>query len=600
MTLLTHAHGRFVGSAETFLATLIITLLYGFSSLPFAYILSRKFNNHTTAQISVMGMFFITGFVFVNSYFIMRALESTQATAAVLVHFFRFFPAYNVGEALINLASSFFMRTILGKDVSPFDYHVCGMNMLNMFALSIGYFILLLLLEEAEFGGGGGIVGEKLWQLGAWLEKHKLKLYGVHEVNGRLIADDGLDDTSGGEIVDDDDVVEERKLVNENTESMRHESAVMIKGLWKVYPPSLGMASGIMKVLRKSLCGQSSDASKGVKRAVRGVTTNVPKGEIYGLLGVNGAGKTTALGILTGETTATAGETWVAGFNVSSGSGLKEARKRIGFCPQEDPILELMTGRETLRMFANLRGIAKGDIEATVRRLLTAVGLAPHADKVAGAYSGGNKRKLSLGVALIGDPSVLFIDEASSGMDPVARRKMWDLLSQLAKNRSVILTTHSMEEAEALCCRIMIMVSGRMRCLGSPQHLKTKFVDGFNVDVTCDYDCGDEDIVKVREYLLGGVLPGVKIMEKHGRFLKFSWSRRGGGGLGTAFGLLQGMKVGGDFRIADYSISQYSLESVFIGLAKEGDGAVCAGGGDVMGVGGGGGGANEQGELVDL
>jgi ABC-type multidrug transport system ATPase subunit len=596
----------FVGSLEAFFATLVITLLYGFSSLPFGYILSRGFNNHTTAQISVMGIFFITGFVCVNSYFIMRSIETTAETAAVMVHIFRFFPAYNVGEALINLASSFFQREILSMDVRPFYYHVCGMNMLNMFALSIGYFLILLLLEEAEFGGGGGVVGEKLWEIGKWVERQKLKLYGVREINGRLIADDGLDDASGGSVEDDSDVKSEREFVNGCSDTLKTESAIVIQGLWKVYPPSLGMVSGVRKVLRKLLCGQSSDASKGVKRAVRGVTTSIPKGEIYGLLGVNGAGKTTTLGILTGETAATTGETWVAGFDVGTGPGLKEARKKIGFCPQEDPLLDLMTGRETLRMFAKLRGIHTYKIEATINRLLTAVGLGPHADKVAGAYSGGNKRKLSLGVALIGDPTVLFIDEASSGMDPVARRKMWDLLSKLAKNRSVVLTTHSMEEAEALCSRIMIMVSGRMRCLGSPQHLKTKFVDGFNVDVTCDYDASERDILTVKEYLLGA-LAGLDVMEEHGRFLKFSWKKTQGG-LASAFALLQDAKRG-NFKICDYSISQYSLESVFISLAKSGDGAVCAGNVEVLGKwnggGGGGGGGGEfyvddSGQLVDV
>ena len=289
----------FVGSLQAFAATLLITVLYGTSSLPFAYILSRGFNNHTTAQISVMGIFFITGFVAVNSYFIMSSLETTKATAAVVVHFFRFFPAYNAGEALINLSTSFFQRTILGEDKQPFMYHVCGMNLLNMFALSIGYFLLLLLLEEAEFGGGGGAVGEKLWEMGAWIEKQKLRLYGVREVNGRLIADDGLDDAgiqSGDAVEDEEDVVRERTFVNENIEQLKKESAIVIQGLWKVYPPSLGMISGLKMGLKRFLWGgrgrkKGGDASVGVKRAVRGVTTSIPTGEIYGLLGVNGAGK---------------------------------------------------------------------------------------------------------------------------------------------------------------------------------------------------------------------------------------------------------------------------------------------------------------------
>ena len=242
--------------------------------------------------------------------------------------------------------------------------------------------------------------------------------------------------------------------------------------------------------------------------------------------------------------------------------------------------MELMTGRETLRMFAELRGLERSVIDVTIKRLLSALGLTPHADKNAGEYSGGNKRKLSLGIALIGDPSVLFIDEASSGMDPVARRKMWDLLSHLAKNRSVVLTTHSMEEAEALCTRIAIMVSGRMRCLGSPQHLKTRYLDGYSIDIHCHFDADDVVVEKAKDYILSYCLPGATIEERHGRFLRFSVKQLSNG-LGGAFSLLQEAKVRSELMIMDYSIMQASLEQVFITLAKVGDGANCGNGMDL-------------------
>ena len=365
-------------------------------------------------------------------------------------------------------------------------------------------------------------------------------------------------------------MAKERAYVDGSFDSLKRDSAIAIQDLWKVYPPTVG---GLC-------CGNP-------KRAVRGMTAHVKNGEIFGLLGVNGAGKTTTLGILTGETMATSGEAWVAGFDVGAGGdGLKAARQKIGFCPQEDPLLELMTCRETLRMFARLRGIEEEAIEEMIENLMIALGLALHKDKVAGALSGGNKRKLSLGVALIGDPQVLFIDEASSGMDPVARRKMWDLLSHLANNRSVVLTTHSMEEAEVLCNNIVIMVSGRMRCLGSPQHLKTRFVDGLNIDMTCDFDATDDDIERVEKYMQGS-LP-VKLDERHGRFLRYSLSygddRGLSGGLGKTFDILQKAKEADGLRILDYSIAQYSLESVFINLAKVGDGAVVGGGAENFGA----------------
>ena len=111
-------------------------------------------------------------------------------------------------------------------------------------------------------------------------------------------------------------------------------------------------------------------------------------------------------------------------------------------------LIDLMTGRETLKMFARLRGIHPSRVDSVVDELINRLTLTPHADKISESYSGGNKRKLSLGIAsLVGDGGVLLIDEASSGLDPLARRKMWDLIEELAVDRSAIVTTHSMEEA---------------------------------------------------------------------------------------------------------------------------------------------------------
>ena len=115
--------------------------------------------------------------------------------------------------------------------------------------------------------------------------------------------------------------------------------------------------------------------------------------------------------------------------------------------------------------------------------MLTCLELNEFADVVSGSYSGGNKRKLSVGMALIGDPPVVFLDEPSTGMDPAARRSMWNLISETMAGRSVMLTTHSMEECEALCSRIGIMVNGSLVCLGTSQHLKSRFGRGFTLQV---------------------------------------------------------------------------------------------------------------------
>ena len=126
---------------------------------------------------------------------------------------------------------------------------------------------------------------------------------------------------------------------------------------------------------------------------------------------------------------------------------MSEVRKRIGYCPQFDPLLPTMTGRETLTMYARLRGIAAEYVPVVCDNILNRLGLSEFADRQAGAYSGGMKRKLSLGIALIGQPTVVFLDEPSTGMDPASRRFLWSVLADIARNTntSMILTTHSME-----------------------------------------------------------------------------------------------------------------------------------------------------------
>lgn len=145
----------------------------------------------------------------------------------------------------------------------------------------------------------------------------------------------------------------------------------------------------------------------------------------------------------------------------------------MGYCPQSDAIFELLTGREHLELFARLRGVREAKVAQTVSLGLAHLGLQQYADWPAGTYSVGNKRKLATAVALVGDPPVVFLDEPTTGMEPGARRFLWNnLLAMVQEGRSVVLTSHSMEECEALCTRLAIMVNGWFCCLGSPQHLK--------------------------------------------------------------------------------------------------------------------------------
>ena len=158
---------------------------------------------------------------------------------------------------------------------------------------------------------------------------------------------------------------------------------------------------------------------------------------------------------------------------------MRKVQRRMGYCPQFDALIDLLTGEETLFMYARLRGVVESLIPQLVDALIDLMNLRKHAKKPVYAYSGGNKRKLSAALALIGDPAIIFLDEPTTGMDPKARRHFWNAIAQFRDHgKPIILTSHSMEECEALCTRLAIMVNGKFKCLGSIQHLKSKFGAG--------------------------------------------------------------------------------------------------------------------------
>mmetsp|Transcript_16038 Transcript_16038/g.15969 ORF Transcript_16038/g.15969 Transcript_16038/m.15969 type:complete len:500 (+) Transcript_16038:1613-3112(+) len=230
---------------------------------------------------------------------------------------------------------------------------------------------------------------------------------------------------------------------------------------------------GIRKIFRQGLNKAFA--------AVEDVSFNVSQQECFAFLGVNGAGKTTTFKMLTGEIAPTVGEAYICGHNVIT--ELDRARELIGYCPQFDAISELLTAREHLRLYSDIKGIPKDRREALVEEMIDQMDLRQYADILAGTYSGGNKRKLSVAMALIGNPTVVFLDEPSAGMDPETRKKMWKVIGNIKKkNSSVILTTHSMEEAEALSDRMAIMVAGRLRCLGTATWIKSKYGDRYEFE----------------------------------------------------------------------------------------------------------------------
>ncbi|KAK0618479.1 hypothetical protein B0T17DRAFT_619068 [Bombardia bombarda] len=211
--------------------------------------------------------------------------------------------------------------------------------------------------------------------------------------------------------------------------------------------------------------------------AVSDVSLGLGEGEILALLGPNGAGKTTIVNMIRGEMRPSAGHILLGDIDVSRHPRL--AQKAIGVCPQFDA-LDLLTARQHLEFYARIKGIE--DVQANVDVAMARVGLTPHADRQGADLSGGNKRKLSLAIALMGNPAVLILDEPSSSMDAAAKRKMWKTLAEIAPGRSLLLTTHSMEEADALATRAAIL-SQRLLAIGTTQVLRKKYNNLYNIQL---------------------------------------------------------------------------------------------------------------------
>jgi ABC-2 type transport system ATP-binding protein len=212
--------------------------------------------------------------------------------------------------------------------------------------------------------------------------------------------------------------------------------------------------------------------SGGIK-AVQGVDLEVAEGEIYAFLGPNGAGKTTTVRMLTTLLKPTAGSATVAGFDVIKDAA--QVRRAIGVALQEAALDPLMTGRELMELQATLHGIPKAEAKRRGDELIARVGLSNAADRRVGTYSGGMRRRLDLGTALVHEPSVLFLDEPTTGLDPASRAAIWDEVRKLnAEGATVFLTTQYLEEADQLADRVGIIDEGLMAAEGTPRELKAQ------------------------------------------------------------------------------------------------------------------------------
>ncbi|XP_054175505.1 phospholipid-transporting ATPase ABCA7 isoform X13 [Homo sapiens] len=486
-------------------ALLLLLLLYGWSITPLMYPASFFFSVPSTAYVVLTCINLFIGINGSMATFVLELFsdQKLQEVSRILKQVFLIFPHFCLGRGLIDMVrnqamADAFERLGDRQFQSPLRWEVVGKNLLAMVIQGPLFLLFTLLLQ------------------------HRSQLLPQPRVRSLPLL---------GE--EDEDVARERERV---VQGATQGDVLVLRNLTKVYR------------------GQRMPA---VDRLCLGI----PPGECFGLLGVNGAGKTSTFRMVTGDTLASRGEAVLAGHSVAREPSA--AHLSMGYCPQSDAIFELLTGREHLELLARLRGVPEAQVAQTAGSGLARLGLSWYADRPAGTYSGGNKRKLATALALVGDPAVVFLDEPTTGMDPSARRFLWNsLLAVVREGRSVMLTSHSMEECEALCSRLAIMVNGRFRCLGSPQHLKGRFAAGHTLTLRVPAARSQPAAAFV-----AAEFPGSELREAHGGRLRFQLPPGGRCALARVFGELA--VHGAEHGVEDFSVSQTMLEEVFLYFSKD-------------------------------
>ena len=208
--------------------------------------------------------------------------------------------------------------------------------------------------------------------------------------------------------------------------------------------------------------------------ALDSLSLEIEKGELFGLLGPNGAGKTTLIKVLCGLLEPTSGSAHVAGHDIQKEAA--KVKELIGVCPQDATAYSFLSGRENVELFGNLHAMSKEKLKKNADELLEKMSLSEDANRRLGKYSGGMKRRINLIIALVHDPEIAFLDEPTVAMDPQSRHAVWDFIKELEKrDKTIILTTHYMEEAQELCDRVGIIDHGKLIALGTPKQLMEKF-----------------------------------------------------------------------------------------------------------------------------
>ncbi|KAL4616614.1 ATP-binding cassette sub-family A member 12, partial [Arapaima gigas] len=500
-------------------AVTLLLLLFGFATFPWMYLLSGIFKDAEMAFISYVC---INLFISINTiistsvlYFLWQLNqndERTQEVYQILCYVFLIFPQFSFGNGLMELARADMQAQILslyGVDSykNPFSMDMLGRMFVALSLQGFVFFSLRLLLNK----------------------------FLMRKIRSLICPKKGAPAVDTWD--EDEDVTKERHRVANGDASS---DLLQVNQLSKVY-----------RHMRKKF------------QAVKTLSVGIPTGECFGLLGVNGAGKTTTFKMLTGDISPTTGTAQIRNWDGRM-VDIIDCRNKgisIGYCPQVDALDELLTAEEHLYFYARIRGISRREIDKEVNYLLRKLELDFYRNNISESYSCGTRRKLSTALALIGHPQILLLDEPSSGMDPRSKRHLWRIISEVKGKCAVVLTSHSMEECEALCTRLAIMVKGQFRCLGTLQHIKNRFGSGFTVKMHLAVTSYDVDSIT---NFMQFHFPSTYLKEQHSSMVEYHVPMATGG-VADIFHQLEANKAA--LQIKHFSVSQTTLDEVFINFA---------------------------------
>ena len=436
---------------------LILYFEYGPAMVSFTYLFSFIFNSEDKGQTAVLLINLLFGTLGGSAMLVMKLNYDLLEKAEILSYIFRIVPSFCFSYGYNVLLNEETLK-YNGYHFDLFDLEYIKSDFIYLGVESIFYLLILALFENSK----------KIFVFCYTNKKKNINVNNI-EINNN---NDNINDNNNCSIpenVNDSYVKKEIKKAKDPNNKEKY--AIKIINLIKTF---YGGPFGF-KIF--NYCFKST-------KAVRDISFCLEYGECFGFLGINGAGKTTTFKCLSNEILPTSGNIFIDNKNINK--DFDNIRSLIGYCPQFDAIFDFLTVYENLEFYGIIKGAKKEKLKEIINALIEEMNLLVFKNKIAGTLSGGNKRKLSVAIALICNPPIILLDEPSTGMDPEARRFMWGVIHRVSinlKKSTIIMTTHSMEEAETLCKRIGILVDGQFKCLSTSDEIKEKYGYGYEINL---------------------------------------------------------------------------------------------------------------------